>query len=305
VKPAPFDYVRPASLDEAVAALDDGGEARILAGGQSLVPLLNMRLVRPRRVVDITGIPKLGAIAQDGPGLRLGALVCHTDLIASPLARERAPLLVEAARHVGHRAIRNRGTLGGSLAHADPAAELPAAVVALAATLVVAGPGGTREVPAGEFFRGLLATALGPREILVEVRVPGPAATAWGFAEVARRPGDFALAGVVAVLHPAPGAPGRGRPARLVAFGAGDVPVRLTAAEALLAGVALDAEAARRAGRAGAAQTAPPDDVHASAGYRRHLVAVLAEQALLDAAARGAAALGGGAPPTAAAEGRA
>ena len=287
VKPAPFTYVRAASLDEALARLDAAGEAKILAGGQSLVPMLNMRLVRPATLVDINGLPGLDAIhaARDG-GLVIGALARHTDLLAAALVRERAPLLAAATAHVGHRAIRNRGTLGGSLAHADPAAELPAAVVALDATLTVASPSGRRRIPAREFFRGPLTTALEPREILVEIEIPGPAATAWGFAELARRAGDFALAGVAGVVRPAPGEGARCATARLVAFGCDDTPIRLPAAESLLAGASIDAALARAAGEAAAAVVSPHEDVHGSAEYRRHLVAVLTERVVLDAAAR-------------------
>jgi carbon-monoxide dehydrogenase medium subunit len=286
VKPAPFTYVRARSLDEALACLDAAGEAKILAGGQSLVPMLNMRLVRPGTLVDINGLSGLDEIrATPDGGLVLGALARHSDLLASTLVRERAPLLAAATAHVGHRAIRNRGTLGGSLAHADPAAELPAAVVALDGTLTVAGPSGRRRILAREFFRGPLTTALEPRDLLVEIEIPGPAATAWGFAELARRAGDFALAGAVAVLRPVPGARGRAT-ARLVAFGCGDTPIRLAAAESLLAGAPIDSTVARATGEAAAAGVTPQGDVHASAEYRRHLVAVLTERAVLEAAAR-------------------
>jgi aerobic carbon-monoxide dehydrogenase medium subunit len=287
MKPAPFRYLRAGSVAEALSALAaSGGEARLLAGGQSLVPAMNFRIARPALLVDINAIPGLDGIqAMDGGGLALGALVRHTDLARSPLVAERAPLLAEAARHIGHRAIRNRGTLGGSLAHADPAAELPAAVVALGAEPRLAGPGGERGVAADAFFRGALLTALEPDEMLVELRLPAPA-LAWGFAELARRPGDYALAGVAAVF--AGGAPPR---ARLVAFGAGPQPLRLPSAEHVLgdavervgAGGGLDAETARRAGAAAGADVDPPSDVHASADYRRHLVAVLTERALLGA----------------------
>jgi carbon-monoxide dehydrogenase medium subunit len=287
VKPASFSYVRAKSLAEALAGLDADGQAKILAGGQSLVPLMNMRLVRPTTLVDINGLPGLDAVqaAPDG-GLRVGALVRHTDLLASPLVRARTPLLAAAAAHIGHRAIRNRGTVGGSLAHADPAAELPAAVVALDAILVVVGTAGRRRIPAREFFRGPLTTALAPSEILTEVEIPGPVETAWGFAELARRAGDFAIAGVAGVLRPAPGDRGRCREARVVAFGCGDTPVRLSGAEAVLAGAGVDPALARAAAEAAAAGCAPGDDLHATAAYRRHLVAVLTEQAVGAAAAR-------------------
>jgi carbon-monoxide dehydrogenase medium subunit len=270
VKPVDFAYVQPRTVEEAVACLG-AEDAKALAGGQSLVPMLNMRLARPATLVDLNALPGLAGIERGSDGsLALGALVRHTDLARTPLAGAHA-LLAEAARHIGHRAIRNRGTLGGSLAHADPAAELPAAVVALDARLVVAGPRGTREVAAGEFFVGMLATALEPQEILTTVRIPAAPGATWGFAELARRTGDYALAGVAA---------------RLVAFGAADRPLRLAAAEARLTGTRVDAAGARAAGAAAAAACAPPDDVHATAEYRRHLVAVLTEQVVLEALAR-------------------
>jgi carbon-monoxide dehydrogenase medium subunit len=287
VKPASFSYVRATSLDEALARLEADDGAKILAGGQSLMPLLNMRLLRPTTLVDINGLPGLNTVdaAPDG-GLRIGALVRQTDLITSPIVRARAPLLAAATRHVGHRAIRNRGTIGGSLAHADPAAELPAAVLALDATLIVSGSGRRRRVAAHDFFTGPLTTVLEPREILIEIHIAAPVAAAWGFAEVARRAGDFAIAGVAAVLRPAPGDPSRCATAHVVAFGCGDTPVRLAGAEAALAGARIDAAMARAAGESAAPNCAPLDDLHASADYRRHLVAVLTEQVVLEAAGR-------------------
>jgi carbon-monoxide dehydrogenase medium subunit len=217
MKPARFRYARARTLAEAIALLAEApGEAKVLAGGQSLVPMLNMRLVRPAVLVDITRLQELTGIAPAGDGgLRIGGLTRHAELVASPLVRERAPLLAEAARHVGHAAIRNQGTLGGSLAHADPAAELPAALVGLDARVLVTGPRGPRELTADTFFRGLLTTALEGDEILSAVEIPARPA-GWGFAEIARRPGDFALAGVVVVLGSPPPPPpthrGGGKP---------------------------------------------------------------------------------------------
>ena len=202
MKPAPFRYARAGSLAEALALLAEApGDTKLLAGGQSLVPMLNMRLVRPAVLVDVNGLRELVGIAPTAEdGLRIGALTRHAELAASPAVRERAPLLAEAARHVGHAAIRNQGTLGGSLAHADPAAELPAAVLALDARIQIRGPRGAREVAADAFFRGLLATALEPDEILTAIDIPAQP-PGWGFVEIARRPGDFALAGVAAVIR--------------------------------------------------------------------------------------------------------
>jgi carbon-monoxide dehydrogenase medium subunit len=280
MKPAPFRYARPATAAEAVALLASSpGEVKLLAGGQSLVPLLNMRLVRPAVLIDLNGARELERIdpAPHG-GLVLGALARHADLAAAPAVRERAPLLAEAARHVGHTAIRNRGTLGGSLAHADPAAELPAALLALDATLHLLGPRGTRPVAAADFFRGLLATALADDELLAEVTVAA-APRGWGFAEIARRPGDFALAGVAASLD-------AGGHVRVVGFGVADRPVRLRAAEAVAAAAPRDEAMPARAGAAAAADCDPASDVHASAEYRRHLATVLTEDALRQAVGR-------------------
>jgi aerobic carbon-monoxide dehydrogenase medium subunit len=282
VKPAPFEYVRARTLDEALAALD--ADSKILAGGQSLVPMLNMRLVRPARLVDINAVPGLeGVRARPDGGLDVGALTRHSDLLTAPLVKERAPLLAAAAAHVGHRAIRNRGTVGGSLAHADPAAELPAALLALDATAVIAAPGGRRRVPLVGFFVGLLTTALAPDEILVGVEIPDARRAAWGFREIARRAGDFAIAGVAAVVR---GDDGRCTDARLVAIGAGDRPLRLGAAEAALVGAELSSALPARAAATTGEDCRPPDDVHASAEYRTHLVSVLTEQVVREALGR-------------------
>ena len=289
MKPARFAYRRAGSIGEALTWLaDETSEAKILAGGQSLVPLLNMRLARPAVLVDVNPIRELRTIATDDGGLRLGATVRHSDLIESALVSERAPLLVTAARHIGHRAIRNLGTLGGSLAHADPAAELPAALVALGGSVVVAGPfPGSRIIAAEDLCVGPFLTSVQPTELLCEVRVPDQHGWTWGFAEMARRPGDFAIAGVAAAVRLSADVCVS---ARLVAFGVGDGPVRLVWAERTLLGSPIDIDSARRAGEAAAeAMPTPPTDVHASAAYRQHLIAVLTEQVLLQARDRGAA----------------
>lgn len=288
MRPAPFAFVRPHALDNALMLLaSDPDGVKVLAGGQSLVPMLNLRLARPTTLLDIGGLRELQGIRTlPGGGLRVGALVTHTDLSRSPLVGEHAPLLAAAAVRIGFRAIRNRGTIGGSLAHADPAAELPAAAVALDATVVLARVGATRRLPVTEFFHGSLHTALGPDELITAVEVPLGVGQGWGFAEVSRRAGDFALAGVAGMLALGP-APARRRVlARLVAFGVGDRPLRLVGAEAALAGGAVDRALAEVAGRAAAAECAPSDDLHASAAYRRHLVSVLAEQVILEAGSR-------------------
>lgn len=288
MRPAPFEYARARTLDEALVWLGQDPEAKILAGGQSLVPMLNLRLARPSRLVDINPIADLAGVAA-GPdgGLVIGALTRHSDLLASPLVRERAPLLATAAGHVGHRAIRNRGTMGGSLAHADPAAELPATALALAAALVVAGPGGRRRIAADDFFLGPFATALGADEILIAIEVGPQRDGAWGFAEVARRAGDFAIAGVAGVLDD--DAP------RLVAFGADDRPIRLTTAEKILAeAAAITPDLVTAAAGAASRSGRPADDVHASADYRRHLVGVLTERVVREAMRRRAPAAASG-----------
>lgn len=285
---APFHYVRPTSLPQALAAFaeSDDGEARVLPGVQGLVPAASARLVRPDPVVDVAlgaGLASIGA----GPhgSLVLGALVRHTELMRERLVWDRAPMIVEAARHIGHPAIRNRGTLGRSLVHGDPAAELPAVAVALDATLVLAGPRGSRTVRAADFFRGVYATAVRPDEMLIEVRVPYQE-IGWGFAAITRRPGDVALSGVAATLRPDETTPRRCAEARIVAFGLGQTPVRLRAAEALMTGAVMDGSTASRVGAAAALVSAAMGPVQASGEYRRHLAAVLTESVVLQAIAR-------------------
>jgi aerobic carbon-monoxide dehydrogenase medium subunit len=273
MKPAPFEYHRPASLAETFDLLDRyGDEGRILAGGQSLVPALNLRLATPRAVIDINRLPDLDGIRATPEGLAIGALVRQEALERSPLVREHAPLVAAAVPHVGHTAIRARGTVGGSLALADPAAELPACMVALDAMIRVAGRGGPREIPAAEFFRGIYTTALGPGEIVTEVRLPrAPAGWRWGFDELVRRHGDFALAGLAAGLRVAGGAP----EARLVFLGVGNGPVRARRAEAALAGRPVGADTLAAAARALDGDLDPPGDIHGSPALRRHLAHVL------------------------------
>ena len=274
MKPVPFEYHRPASLAETFDLLDRyGDDGRLLAGGQSLVPALNLRLAAPRAVIDINRIPDLDAIRVTGEGLVIGAIARQEVLERSPLVREHAPLIASALPHVGHSAIRARGTIGGSLALADPAAELPACAVALEATIRAGRRGGTRDIPADEFFRGIYTTALAPGEIVTEILVPRPAAGwRWGFDELARRHGDFALAGVAAGVRVESGVVAE---SRLVFFGVGTRPVRARRAEAALAGGRADAEALAVAGRALDGDLDPPGDVHGSPALRRHLARVL------------------------------
>jgi aerobic carbon-monoxide dehydrogenase medium subunit len=274
VKPAPFDYVRADSVEHAVtrlAAANGDGEGKIIAGGQSLMPLLALRLAQPSVLVDINRVPGLDAISpRPGGGLRIGALTRHRALAA----QDEHPLLAEAARWVGHAAIRTRGTLGGSLAHADPAAELPVVAVAAGAAATVAGPGGRREIPAGDLFTAALQTSLDDDELIESVEFP--ALGRWGFAEFARRNGDF---GLVIVAY----AEIRGRP-RLALGGVAASPVRPAAAEAILADGPLTTPRIGAAAAAAAGEIEPASDIHASAGYRRQLTRVLVARALAQAA---------------------
>jgi CO/xanthine dehydrogenase FAD-binding subunit len=296
VRPAPFDYVAPRTVEEAVDLLArHGDEAKLLAGGQSLVPMMNMRLVRPTVVVDLNRVAALAALREDAGGLRLGALVRQHALERDARVARAAPLLAEAAPLIGHLQTRARGTVGGSLVHADPAAELPACMIALDAIFHLRSARTMRTCRAADFFRGLLTTALDPDELLAEIELPGPAEppgslaprTGHGFAEVARRHGDFALAGACAVV--ALDAGGVCRDARLVIFGAGDRP-HLARAAAALIGERPAATRLSEVGRAGAGEIDARDDLHATAAYRRHVAAGLAARALGQAAARAEAA---------------
>ncbi len=274
MKPAPFEYHRPASLAETFDLLDRyGDDGRILAGGQSLVPALNLRLATPRAVIDINRIPDLDAIRVTGEGLVIGALVRQEALERSPLVREHAPLIAAAVPHIGHSAIRARGTIGGSLALADPAAELPACAVALGATIRAGRRGGSRDIAADDFFRGIYTTALAPGEIVTEIMVPRPAAGwRWGFEELARRQGDFALAGLAVGARIDRGAVVE---ARLVFFGVGTRPLRARGAESVLIGRRADAETLTAAGRKLRGDLDPPGDIHGSPALRLHLARVL------------------------------
>ncbi len=286
MKPPPFEYFEPASVEEAIGLLrEHGEEAKLLAGGQSLVPLLAFRLLRPGCLVDLNRVAGLDGIAERDGGLVIGAMVRQRAVERSPLVRARAPLLHEAVRLIGHPQIRNRGTVGGSLAHADPAAELPAVVTALGGTLVVEGPGGRRELAPGDFFRSYLATALGPADVLVEVRLPAPAPrTGTAFLEVSRRLGDFALVGLAAVVTL--GAGDVCEAARLVFTGIGPVPAVARRAAAELAGRPIGDAALARAAAAATEEVEPDSDIHAPAEYRRRVAGVLVRRAVPVAAAR-------------------
>lgn len=280
MKPAPFKYFRASSLDEALTALVEyGDDAKVLAGGQSLVPLLNLRLARPGVLVDINGLDELTGIERVDGALRLGALTRLAETQRSPEVAEHAPLVMQFTGHVGHVAIRSRGTVGGSLAHADPAAEWPAALLALDGEVVAHSPRGSRTIPAGELFVTTLTTALADDEILTEVRVPVSDGRGTAFVEVARRHGDFALVGVAASVRT--DADGVCESAALALSGVADVPVRAPEAEDYVVGRRLADESVRRqAARLLSASLSPGDDIHASAEYRREVGGTLAARAL-------------------------
>jgi carbon-monoxide dehydrogenase medium subunit len=267
MKPAPFAYKRARSLKEAVALLaKHKDDARLLAGGQSLIATLNMRLSAPTLLIDINGIKGLDGIARKGKFIEIGALTRHTQVERSELITRHAPLIALAMPHIGHAAIRNRGTFGGSIAYADPAAELPACLLALDGEIEITGLKGKRKVKAEAFFKGLFETALRPREVLTAVRIPAAdKKTRVGFAELARRHGDYAMVGLAASAR----ADGNGlADIRLAYFGVGVTPVRAKKSEAALASGNIDAAVA-------AFDLDPPDDVQASGAVKKHLAGVL------------------------------
>ena len=286
MKPAPFRYERPSEVDEAVALLaEHGGEAKVLAGGQSLMPLLNMRLARPAVLIDITRITCLDSIEVDDGHLVVGAAARARDAELSPAVRERCPMLAESLHWVGHVEIRNRGTVCGSLAHADPVAELPLVAVALDAELVARSARGERTIAASDFFLSYLTTALAEDELLTSVRLPvRRPEVGWSFVEFARRHGDYALVAVAALLEDGPD--GVCTRARLVLGGVDATPLRARAAERALGGQRLDGESFAAAVRVATAALDPPSDVQASGEYRRKLAGVLVERALAEAADR-------------------
>lgn len=267
MKPAPFAYTKAKTLKEAVTLLaKHKDDARLLAGGQSLIATLNMRLSAPDLLIDINGIKNLNGIAKKGKYVEIGALARHAQVERSDVIAKHAPLIALAMPHIGHPAIRNRGTFGGSIAFADPAAELPACLLALGGEIDIAGPRGKRKVKADAFFKGLFETALRPQEMIVAVRVPAAdKTTRVGFAELARRHGDYAMVGLAASAR----ANGKAlADVRLAYFGVGDTPVRVKKAEAALA--AGDVEAAVKA-----LDLDPHDDVQATAKTKKHLAGVL------------------------------
>lgn len=288
MKPAPFEYQAPASLDAALEALArHGGDAKLLAGGQSLIPVMNFRLAQPALLIDINKLSELDFIRRGEDGsLRIGALVRQRRLEREPLVAEAAPLLREAVPFIAHPQIRNRGTFGGSLAHADPAAELPAVAVALRARFRLQKTSGERWVEAGDFFAGLFTTSLEPDELLVEAAFPALAPrTGWAFLEVARRHGDYAQAGIAALVTL--GEDGRCREARLVYLSVGDAPVEAREAARLLVGEEISPQAIEAAAeKASRDEMDPFGDIHATSEFKRHLARVLTRRALLRAAGR-------------------
>jgi carbon-monoxide dehydrogenase medium subunit len=271
VIPAAFDYARAESVEEAVGLLvEHGDEAKLLAGGHSLLPLMKLRLATPAVLIDIGRIPNLSHIEKQGEEIVIGALTRHRDLETSPLLKEQVPLLAHTAHQVGDPQVRHRGTLGGTLAHGDPASDLPAAVLALGGTLVVQGPSGRREIAVGDFFRGFLETALAADEMLVEIRVPAVPGAGWSFQKFNRRAQDWAIVGVAAVVNGSPG---------VALVNMGSTPLRATAVEEAVRSGASAADAAEVA----AEGADPPSDSNASSEYRRHLATVLVRRALEEA----------------------
>jgi len=289
MKPAAFDYFAPGTVDEALGLLADyGGDAKPLAGGQSLVPTMNFRLAQPAVLVDLNGIEELFFIREDEGGLRCGAMTRQRSVERSALVQRISPLLHEAMPHIAHSQIRNRGTIGGSLAHADPAAELPVLAVALDARMYVRSVTDARWVSAQDFYMGLFTTAMLPEEMLVEVAFPTlPPGSGWAFDEVARQHGNYAMCGAAAVV----GLDGRRvvERARLVFLSVGEGPVEAQQAAALLVGEQPNAEAIRAAADTAATQDIDPvGDIHAGPAFRRHLARVVAERVLTRACERAA-----------------
>ncbi|HKE71262.1 MAG TPA: xanthine dehydrogenase family protein subunit M [Nocardioidaceae bacterium] len=275
MKPAPFEYVRPRTADEAVAALTEAADAKVLAGGQSLIPLLSMRLAAPTTLVDLNGVDELAYVRTDDDCVRIGAMARHAQVEHDAAATARQPLLRQALTLVAHPTIRNRGTTVGSIAHADPAAELPAVLAVLGGTLTCRSASGTREITASECFVGPLESALRPDELATEIRLPALGPTSGtAIREVARRHGDYALVGVAAVVD-VDGDDDGVASARAGYFSVADTPVVLDLTDTVDAGPSWD-----RAAEHAMAALDPLGDIHASADYRRHLIGVLTRQAL-------------------------
>ncbi len=283
MKPSAFDYFDPKSVTEAIKLLERyGDEGKLLAGGQSLVPMMNFRVARPKVLIDINGIKALQYIREKGKTLAIGALTRESELEASPMVRARCPILAKAVSYIGHVPVRTRGTIGGSLAHADPSAEIPTVICALNGQMKVVGRSRRKTLGPEEFFLTYLTSALEPSEILVEVRVPTlPPGTGWSFMELSRRHGDFAIVAVAVVLFK-----GKGKvckEARIALGGVAPTPIRAAEAEALLAGQKVTDSLIREAAQKAAEATEPESDYHASAGYRRDMARVFTQRALSEA----------------------
>ncbi len=283
MKLPPFEYACPTKLSEAVALLAArGGDAKLIAGGQSLVPMLAFRLAAPALLVDLRKLPELRKIEISPNGIVLGSMVRWCDILADARLRAAHPLLVAAVAHVAHYQIRNRGTIGGSIAHADPAAEMPGIALACEAQIATVGSAGARVIKAADFFLGPLMTLLEPDEIITEIRFPAwPAQRRWGFQEFARRRGDFAMAAAAVWYDQDAG--GKAHNAHVGVIGVGDRPLRLPAVEAVLNGRVIGAATIAQAEAAASAAVDPQTDIHASADYRRALAGTMVERALLDA----------------------
>ena len=284
MKLPPFDYACPTTLPEAIQLLASNDDAKALAGGQSLVPMLAFRLSQPSLLVDLRKLADLRGIRISDAGVTLGAMVRWRDIEDDERLETAHPLLKAAIAHVAHYQIRNRGTVGGSIAHADPAAEMPGIAITCDAEIGVVGKSGARVIQAADFFQGALTTALTPDEIIVEIRLPAwPAGRRWGFQEFARRRGDFAMA-AAAVFYDQDER-GKARNAHVGVIGVGDRPMRLTTVEDVLNGQTIDEATIAKADEATSAAVDPQDDIHASAAYRRSLVGTMVERALRSAAA--------------------
>jgi carbon-monoxide dehydrogenase medium subunit len=284
--PAAFDYHRATTVQEAIALLQEhGDDAKLLAGGHSLLPVMKLRLAEPAHLIDIAPLADLRGVRADGDVLRIGALTTHHQIETDPTLRQRCPLLAETASRVGDRQVRNRGTIGGALAHADAAADYPAAILALDAEMLAQGPAGERTIPAADFFVGFLTTALSPDELLTEIRIPAAAArTGASYQKLANQASGYAIVGVAAVVTL--DGDGRCAAARVGITGTGDHAVRATAVEAALHGAPLDEATVRAAADAAAEGIDPLDDLHASADYRLNVTRGLTRRALLTAAER-------------------
>jgi aerobic carbon-monoxide dehydrogenase medium subunit len=274
-----FEYETPATIDEAVGLLaEHGDEAKVLAGGQSLIPLLAMRLARPAVLIDINNVAGLSDISVNGE-VTIGAMARHRAVERSEAVHSVVPILAAALHHVGHDAIRTRGTIGGSIAHADPSAELPTLARTLGATMVVTNAGGSREIEADDFFQGFLMTSLEPDELLTAVKIPiGGAGSGWSFNEVARRDGDFALVGCAVTLQLGADATITG--VRIGLLGVSGEPFRAATAEAALLGASAGDAAFAEAAQAAADEVTPTADLHGTSAYRRHLTGVLVRRGL-------------------------